>query len=128
MGVQWWGFIMFVWVALTIIAGFLESSLVTTTDSSDLGTIEQVIQLKVFRLTDFSLGGFDMQAPIPNGAFWGSIAALATWDYRFFSGDMNIVRWIVWVPLTGATMFIAITRIGPVVLESISTVRRLLPF
>ena len=123
MGIQLWAFMAFVWVTMGLLGGVLEEAVVTTAEQTALS---QVIQLKVFTLRDFDVLFFDFKAPVINTQFFGSLATLLTWNFTYLYGDMNIVRWLIWIPLTAATSVVAVVQVGPVILNAIATARGLL--
>ena len=124
MGVRWWMFLMSVFISLTILGGIFDEQ-VTNLDDADTD-LSAVLQLRILRFTNINLGFARFDAPIPNTQFFGSLAALAVWDFNFFSGDLNIVRWVVWLPLTAGLFFTAVLQVGPVILQAAGIARNIL--
>ncbi len=124
MGASLWMYVTFVWICMTLLGGFMEMQYSTTSESQT--ALNTIIQLKVFHFFEFSLFGQKMTVPWPNMAFFGSMVNLLLWDFEFLKGDLNIIRWFFLV-ITAGMSFILVTRVMPVILEVIATLRRLGP-
>ena len=122
MGVQWWSFVAYVWILLTILGGLLDQAMA---DPQELAAVNNIIQLRIFSMKEFDILFAEFTAPIVNASFFTDLARLLTWDFAFLYGDFNIMRWIVWLPLTAGMSFVAVTQIGPVIIQAIATARGL---
>lgn len=120
MSVQMWMFLCFVFTSLTILGGFLDMQ---TASSPELSALNNILQFQVITNREFRVFFWDLQAPLPNLSFFSDLASLLTWRFRFFQGDLNLLRWLVWLPLTGAVMWGLITQVVPTIMSSISWIR-----
>ena len=109
---------------MTLLGGFMDMAYSTTEDNQS--AMNTIIQLKVLTFTELKLFAQTFTVPWPNLDFFGSMVKLMLWDYEFFKGNLNIVRW-VFLTITAGMSFILVTRIMPVILEVIATLRRLSP-
>ena len=125
MSIQLWAYIAFIFVILTILFGFAELNLASP---DQIGDLNDVIHVKVFEMREFDVMFVEFQAPVPNLDFFTGLGKLLTWDYSFFEGDLNIIRWIVFMPLTAAMSFLLIVQVGPVFISVIATARGFIPF
>ena len=125
MGSSLWMYVAFLFISMTLLGGFLEMQYSTSEDHQR--AMNTIIQMKVFTFWEFALFGQEMSVPWPNTQFFTSIVDLMLWDFEFFKGNLNIVRWFFLV-ITAGVSFVLVVRIMPVILEVIATLRRLLPF
>lgn len=120
MGIRAWMFFTFVFFVVTLLGGFLDMAF----SSAELGALERVLQMKVFSMREFDVLFFDFTLPVPNMSWLTDLSKLMTWNFSFFSGDLNIVRWMVWLTITGGLVFTSITIIGPAIFGIIADARR----
>lgn len=125
MGVSLWMYASFIWISVTLLGGFMDMQYSNSADHQS--ALNTIIQLKVFNFWEFSLFGIEIAVPWPNMSFFTSMVSLMSWDFAFLKGNLNVVRWIIFMPLTAAMSFVLVTRIMPVILEVIATLRRLSP-
>lgn len=125
MGVSFWMWLGFLYVIFTLVGGFVDEATAHTASSTALN---QVLQFKVFSMKEFDVLFFDFSAPVPNGSFFTDFALLMLWDFSFFRGDLNIVRWIVLAPITMGVTYILVTQVTPVLMNVIATARGLFRF
>ena len=125
MGVSLWMYASFIWISVTLLGGFMDMQYSNSADHQS--ALNTIIQLKVFNFWEFSLFGIEIAVPWPNMSFFTSMVSLMSWDFAFLKGDLNVVRWIIFMPFTAAMSFVLVTRIMPVILEVIATLRRLSP-
>ena len=124
MGVSLWMYVTFIWISMTLLGGFMDMAYSTTEENQS--AMNTIIQLKVFKFWEFELFGNQIAVPWPNLSFFQSMVTLMLRDYEFFKGDLNIIRWL-FLTVTAGMSFILVTRIMPVILEVIATLRRLSP-
>lgn len=55
--------------------------------------------------------------PDTYGAFWHML----TWDYAFFTGTWELVRYCLFIPVSAALAFAFIWTIGPIIWQVIAT-------
>lgn len=125
MGSSLWMYVAFLFISMTLLGGFLEMQYATSEDHQS--AMNTIIQMKVFTFWEFSLFGQDISLPWPNTQFFTSIVNMMLWDFEFFKGNLNIIRWFFLV-ITAGVSFVLVVRVMPVILEVIATLRRLLPF
>lgn len=89
-------FMAFTWLMSTLICLVVEGSWV--------GTAEQTIINDLSAFTVLKIGGM-VPIPAPNLYFFRGIFRLLLWDYSFYTGDFEIVRYIWLVVFTGAAVF-----------------------
>ena len=69
--------------------------------------------------------------PVPNIEFVGAVGRLLTWDHPWFAGNMQPVRWLTVLVITGAASYGFFTGILPVLLSAANqitnTIRALNP-
>ena len=119
MGAGWWAFATFAYTIVFIIGSVSEQGF----GAAEGSAINQILQFNVLEIRN--IAGFSV--PLPNGSFFAAIGQLMTLDFDMFRGDLNIVRWVALAPLAGSMSFVIVTRLGPILLEAVSTLRRLLP-
>ena len=124
MGVSLWMYVTFIWISMTLLGGFMDMAYSTTEENQS--AMNTIIQMKVFKFWEFEPFGNQIAVPWPNLSFFTSMVTLMLWDYEFFKGDLNIIRWL-FLTVTAGMSFILVTRIMPVILEVIATLRRLSP-
>ena len=122
MGVSWWMWLGFLYVIFTITGGFIDEA---TQHTASATALNQVLQFKVFTMKEFDVLFFDFSAPVPNVSFFTDFASLMLWDFSFFRGDLNLVRWIVLAPITFGTTYILVTQVTPVLMNVLATARGL---
>ena len=105
---------------MTLLAGVLDAQFSTTGENES--ALNTLIQLKIFSFTELKLLFLDISVPFPNSSFFGSLVKLLMWDYEFLKGDLNIIRWFFLI-LSGGMTFVLVTKVTPVFLEVISTLR-----
>ncbi len=121
--VRFWMFITSVFLILTIMGGVFDESIVDLDD--DDTALNKVMQLTVFSFKGFEIGGIPIKAPVPNTSFFAAATSLGTWNFNFFEGDLNIVRWMLWLPLTAGVIFTSVVTIGPVAIQAAGTLRNM---
>ena len=122
MSPQWWGFISFTYIIITILGAIFDSAFATS-----LTPVDQLMQFKVFNMREFKVLFADLVVPLPTLSLVTNVARIATWDFAFFrQGDLlNIVRLIVLIPLGTVLSILFATQIGPVLMQVIATARGL---
>tara|TARA_R100000808_G_scaffold12437_1_gene30969 strand:+ start:13734 stop:14114 length:381 start_codon:yes stop_codon:yes gene_type:complete len=120
MGAGIWMYGTFVWIIMTMLGGVLDANFSTSGDNET--ALNTIIQLKIFEFTELDLWFTEISAPFPNADFFFSIVDLLMWDYEFLKGDLNIIRWFFLILSAGMT-FVLVTKITPVFLEVISTLK-----
>jgi|TARA_Y100001963_G_scaffold145282_1_gene218647 hypothetical protein len=124
MGSNLWMYVTFLWVTTTLLGGILEMQYSSTAENQS--AINQLIQLKVFEFKELKVLMITIPAPLPNTEFFSGLTQLLTWDFEFLKGNYNIFRWF-WLVITAGMSFVLVTRVGPVILEVVATLRSFLP-
>jgi len=52
-------------------------------------------------------------------SFWGTIFNMLTWDFSWFVGDLNVVRWALFGVFTSVSVVLFAMRVGGTVLGAI---------
>ena len=110
-------YVAFLFISMTLLGGFLEMQYSTSEDHQS--AMNTIIQMKVFTFWEFSLFGQDISLPWPNTQFFTSIVNMMLWDFEFFKGNLNIIRWFFLV-ITAGVSFVLVVRVMPVILEVIA--------
>lgn len=124
MGSSFFMYMTFVWLVVFLLGAFFEMSFSTT--STEATALNALFAFDVFKFYELNLLVTEIKVPYPNAQFFEGIRMLLLWDYEFLKGDWNIVRWL-FMTLTAGMMFGLVTKIMPLFLQIISTLRRLLP-
>ena len=125
MSVPFWGWVLFVWVAIAIIGGAFEGQSISSDSQSDLNV---VLNMEVFRSQEIRLLGAGFDIPIPNASYYTSLVKLASFDFALLDGDLNVVRYFMLAVLAGPIMFVFIRDVMPTLINLVATLRRLSPF
>ena len=65
------------------------------------GRINEIVQFQIFRQAEINFPLLPaLRFPVPNTAWFSSMAGLITWNFSFFEGSLNYLRWMIWLPLT----------------------------
>ena len=120
MGTTMWMYGTFVWIMMTLLGGVLDAQFSVSGDNES--ALNTLIQLKIFSFTELKLMFWTLDVPFPNMSFFTSMVELLMWDYEFLKGDLNIIRWFFLI-LSGGMTFVLMTKIAPIFLEVISTLR-----
>lgn len=120
-----WMWLSFIYIGLTVLFGIGDFVLAAIT--SDVSTIENLMQFKVMTVKDFNFLFWSGSVPIPNTSFFTQLSSMLTWNYNMFDGDLNIVRWFVLGPLAVAFGLTILLQIGPLFLQFLATMRQLIP-
>lgn len=124
MGSSLWMYVTFLWVTTTILGGILEMQYAST--DANQTAINQLIQLKVFEFKELNVLMLTIPAPVPNTEFFNGLTQLLTWDFSFLKGNYNIARWF-WLIITAGMSFVLVTKVGPVILDVVATLRSFFP-
>jgi len=103
MGPKLMMFFIFCFVVLTPISLMLEGDWLGSTEQT---LQEQLTGMHVEQMSWFSL-------PVVGGLFWHGIPKLLTWDYSFWIGGLQMVRWILALVFSGGFIWAIIQLIYP---------------
>lgn len=119
-----WQYIFYLYVILNLVLGILDSTVLGASGAAS--NLDIFTQFSIVDVKDVN-GPFGLQftMPVPNVAFFGSIAGLLSFDYSFFNGDMNIIRIIFLIPLSIAVGVMLLVSIAPVFISFVGMVRDL---
>lgn len=120
MGVNWLSYITFVWVMITILGSVLDQAFGSAAESA----LEAVLQFNLFDFKEIDVFFANIKVPLPNLDYLANLASLVLWDWSFLAGDYALVRWIVYLPLTGGMIFLLVTSIGPSLMAVVVQARR----
>ncbi len=91
--------VVFIWVIASLLGGLYELS---TVDASDQALINKILFYRVVT-TEGSWGPTELVAgPI---GWVQSIWELATFQFSFITGDVELVRWIIFAPLSAMVVY-----------------------
>ncbi|KKN26132.1 hypothetical protein LCGC14_0877770 [marine sediment metagenome] len=99
MSPKWLIFLLTVWVFGGVFGLILEGGYL----GDDQGSVINVLlNSKVITATGV-LG--KIAGVFTDTAMWGAIGSLLVWDFAFWEGSLEIVRWIIFIPVTIAMLF-----------------------
>ena len=122
MGVPFWGWALFFWIVIAILGGIYDGQIV---DPAGESSLNDVLQMRIFRTSQVGAFGADFTMPLPNMSFFTAIANLASLNSGIFAGNLNMARWFLLAVFAGPVMYILIRDVLPTILNSISTLRGL---
>jgi len=99
--------VVFVWVVASLLGGLYEMSW--------LGSPEQSVLNKVLFYNIVTTGGTWGATELVGGplGYFQALWQMATFDFSFISGDWELVRWVVFAPLSAYLVYgLVITVIG----------------
>ena len=124
MSLAQWLWIYMVYIILTLLFSIGDLAFGSTEQSA----LNELAQFNIFEMKEFGVLFMKLSAPIPNLSYFTNIVSILFWDFPFFSGDMNAIRWILFVPLSLAMVGVIIVSIGPIFINLIATARGFIPF
>ena len=86
-----------------------------TTGSSDVDT---VFSMQVLEIRSYAF----VSVPIPNTAWVSAVGRLLVWDYPWYQGGMQIVRWLLVLPLSAAVFWGLFTGALPVLISAVGQI------
>jgi len=96
---MWWvklvGTVIFVWVIAALLGGLFELAMIDDTDQS---LINNVLFYRAVT-TEGTWGAIELASGA--GGWITSVWKLATFQFSFVTGEAELVRWIVFAPITG---------------------------
>ncbi len=110
MTVKFVSVLMFGWLLMSFVQGLLNLAIGNQSDLSTVLTLS-VIEMKTVIF---------IPIPVPNLGYIGAVGRLLTWDYEWFSGNMQVVRWLTVLVFTGAATYGFFTGVLPVLLNAVS--------
>lgn len=133
-----WGFSVFIWITATFLGGMFDSGDVPFTsappESASCDTIiesghslDLVTSFDVFNMHQIDLVLFNPSVPVPNLCFVSATTTLAMWNFSFFNNEsgLNMIRWIVFLPLSSIVFMGTIVYIGPIALQTMYVIRNM---
>jgi len=94
MAVKYYAFFAFIWIVGAFLGAILDSAMVTAAPSDlDILTHSEFVTMPV-------VGTGEVNLPKPNLNFFTSIWNILTFNFRFLTGEWEILRWILFMPLT----------------------------
>jgi len=104
-GSKMFSYLAFVWVLSTLICLVVEGSW--------FGSAERTVINDLSAFTSLKIGGL-VPIPAPNLFFFRGLFRILLWDYSFYTGMFEIVRWIWMVVFTGAVVWGLAEKFAPV--------------
>lgn len=119
-----------VWLAMIIVMGFmgLMEGVASATASGVGADVEAGFQgissAKVVQIDDAELDSGPLNIDFSFGlvfdrSVWGKIFQMFMWDYSWFVGDLNVVRWIGFGTFTTVTAILFVTSVGTTLMGAI---------
>ena len=103
------GFIVFVWVILAVlIVVWADDSLANSTMvvAGNTTTVADSINvITSFNILEWTELFGVIPIPMFNMYYFETFLTMASWDFAFFSGTMEYVRWIIFMPITAMFVF-----------------------
>ena len=96
MSTKFFSFLAFVWITSVIICLIVEGTWI--------GSTEQTIINDLSAFTTLKIGGM-VPIPAPNLYFFRGVFRLLTWDYSFYTGGYEFVRYFWLVIFSGAAVW-----------------------
>lgn len=112
------GFMAFAWVVLAALAGAFDGLAI---DSNSQTAMNNLIQLQAFSTDN------RFNIPLPNMAIFTDIYQMLTFNYNFFTGDYQYLRWLLVAIFTIPTTFFFISIVVPATMTALGFVRRVFP-
>lgn len=97
------GLIVFIWIIAGLCQGVIEGTMLGANESGVLNGV--MSWTRVFSEQDFGI--VELVGTIPT--FFVSLFKMFTFDYSFFKGEWEIVRWILLAPLMATFVFGLVT-------------------
>ena len=104
-GSKMFSFMAFVWILSTLICLIVEGSW--------FGGPERTVINDLSAFTTLKIGGL-VPIPAPNLFFFRGVFRMLLWDYSFYTGMFEIVRWILLVVFTGSVVWGVLEKFAPV--------------
>ena len=99
--------IVFLWVVAAVLGGVIEGATLSSNETSVLDNLTSWSEIN----TAESWGTFKFLTALPS--FFSSLFTLMTFDFAFFDGGWELVRWFLFVPLMVMTVFgLVVTFLG----------------
>lgn len=98
----------FAWLLSTWLQGLLADEVAGTSD------IATVLSMQVIEIRTYAT----IPVPIPRIDWVSAVGRLLVWDYPWFQGGMEVVRWLIVLPLTAAVLWGMITGVLPVLISA----------
>ena len=108
MSVKFVSVLFFGWLLMTFVQGLLSGIY------GGQSHLEVVLTLSVVEFKTFVF----IPVPLPNLGFMAAAGHLLTWDYPWFEGNMQVVRWLTVLVVTGAASYGFVTGLLPVLLTA----------
>lgn len=98
------------WLVLVFLSGLVDGVLFGQSDLN-VALSMQVLEFKQV---------FFIPIPVPSLDWFNSMFNLSTWNFSFFSGNAQWLRWFIGLPILGALAWGFITTVLPTVIAGIS--------
>lgn len=107
MPVKYIGLLVFLWVVAAIVGGVIEGAAMSENETGVLNDLMSWSEVS----TSEAWGPLKVIAALPD--FFGSLFNLMTFDFAFFDGQWELVRWVLLAPLMATVVFgLIITFVG----------------
>ena len=87
---------------------------VVSTDTQVTSDLNTVLSMEIITMRSWAA----FSVPIPNLGYVAAIARMMSWNYPWFHGQMQIVRAIILLPLSGVLIWGLLTGVMPVLLSA----------
>ena len=108
MTVKFVAVLFFAWLLSTFLLGLITLAF---TGQSDLQTVLTLSAVKIRTLIFIPI-------PVPNIEYVSAVGRLLTWDYPWFAGNMQPIRWLTVLVISGAAGYGFFTGVLPVLLSA----------
>lgn len=103
MSPKWMIFLVMLWVCVSMFGAVLEGSFLGGDEQSHLNVLMNAKILTSTTVVGKIVGAFtDLE-------MWQAIAGILIWDFSFWEGSYEIVRWILFLPVSIGILFSLIT-------------------
>jgi len=107
MPIKYIGALVFLWIVAAMVGAIIEGA---TLSANETGTLHDLTSWQEVKTTE-SWGAFRAIGALPG--FFSSLFTIMTFNFAFFDGQWELVRWIILVPLMVTVVFgLIVTFLG----------------
>ena len=114
------------WLGGTFLTGIAVLDQNSQLDPSQNPTINDTLLIGQINVQQINLHFVQIPLPIPDFGLIGAFGTILTWNYPFFTGGWEFFRFFILMPITFVTIWLIMTVIGPLFLQTVAVVRNLL--
>ena len=114
------------WLGGTFLSGIALLDQNSQLDPAENPTINDTLLIGQINIQQINLHFVQIPIPIPDFSIFSAFGTILTWNYPYFTGGWEFLRFFILMPITFVTIWMLLTVVGPIFLQTIAVIRNLL--